>query len=232
MQHTVDAKTHRALFAARFDVDIAGALLEGVLEQPVDDVDDVRVVGVRLLIAGAEVEQLFEIAEVAALRVGIAGAADRFGQAEELDAEALDVHRVGHHPFDRQLQHMGQVGFPAVDIGLCAGHGHRIAIDRHGEDLVPLGEGVGHQRGDGGDVDFQRIDAQVRLAGLLRQPQGQAFQVQVFARTAEVVQLLAGDELQWMHLTLSGVATARVQRLLRRVLADKPLGDQFTQAHR
>jgi hypothetical protein len=67
VQHAVDAKTHRALLAARFDVDIAGALLEGVLEQPVDDVDDVRVVGVRLLIAGTEIEQLFEVAEVAAL---------------------------------------------------------------------------------------------------------------------------------------------------------------------
>jgi hypothetical protein len=62
---------------------------------------------------------LFEVAEVAALRVGIAGAADRFGQAEELDAEALDVHRVGDHPFDRQLQHMGQVGLPAGDVGLA-----------------------------------------------------------------------------------------------------------------
>ena len=63
VQHAVDAKAHRALLAPGFDVDIAGALLERVLEQPVDDVDDVRVVGVRLLIAGAEVEQLFEVAQ-------------------------------------------------------------------------------------------------------------------------------------------------------------------------
>ncbi len=60
MQHAVDAKAYGALLAARLDMDIAGTLLEGVLEQPVDDVDDVRVVGVRLLVAGAEVQQLFE----------------------------------------------------------------------------------------------------------------------------------------------------------------------------
>jgi len=63
VQHAVDAKAHRALLAPGFDVDVAGTLLERVLEQPVDDVDDVCVVGVRLLVAGAEVEQLFEIAE-------------------------------------------------------------------------------------------------------------------------------------------------------------------------
>jgi hypothetical protein len=34
-------------FAARLQVDVAGALLEGVLQQPVDDADDVLVVGVR-----------------------------------------------------------------------------------------------------------------------------------------------------------------------------------------
>ncbi|MNS27337.1 hypothetical protein D3C72_592830 [compost metagenome] len=229
VQHAVDAKAHRALFTPRLDVDIAGALLEGVLEQPVDDVDDVRIVGIRLLIAGAEVEQLFEVAEVTALLIGIAGAADRFGQAEELDAEALDIRRVGHHPFDRQLQYVGEIGLPAGDIRLGTGHGHRIAVDRHGENLVPLCEGVGHQRCDRGDVDLQRVNTQVRLAGLLRQPQGQAFQVEVFAWPAEVVELLAGDELQRMHLSMSRETAAGIQRLLRRVLANKPLGDQFTQ---
>ncbi len=53
MQHAVDAKPHGALFAAWLDMNIAGALLKCVLEQPVDDIDDVRVVGVRLLITGA-----------------------------------------------------------------------------------------------------------------------------------------------------------------------------------
>ena len=161
--------------------------------------------------------------------IGVGRAADRFGQAEKLDAEALDVHRVGHHPFDRQLQHVGQVGFPAVDVRLGAGHGHRVAVDGHRENLVALGEGVGHQRRDGRDVDLQRVDAQVRLAGLLRQPQGQAFQVEVFAGTAEVVELLAGDEFQRVHLAIGGVTAAGIERVFGRVLADKALGDQFAQ---
>ncbi|MNI60170.1 hypothetical protein D3C73_1153640 [compost metagenome] len=189
------------------------------------------IVGVRLLVAGAEVEQLFEIAQVAGLGllIDMGRAADRFGQAEKLHAEALDVHGVGHHPLDRQLQHVGEVGFPAFDIRLGAGHGHRVAIDRHREDLVALGKGIGHQRRNGRDVDFQRIDAQVRLAGLLRQPQGQAFQIQVFTRTTEIVQLLAGDEFQRVHLGIGGLTAAGVERVLGRVLADKPLGDQLAQ---
>ncbi len=76
VQHAVDTEAHGALLAARLDVDVAGALLEGVLEQPVDDGDDVRVVGVRLLVGGAEVEQLFEVADAADLLVRRGGAAD------------------------------------------------------------------------------------------------------------------------------------------------------------
>ena len=38
VQHAVDAKAHDADVAARLDVDVAGALVERVLPQPVDDV--------------------------------------------------------------------------------------------------------------------------------------------------------------------------------------------------
>lgn len=212
VQHAVDAKPHGALLAARFDVDITGALLEGVLEQPVDNVDDVGVVGVRLLVAGAQVEQLFEIAQVARLLIDRGGAADRFGQAIELHAQALDVHRVGDHPLDRQLEHVGQVGFPTVDVGLCAGDGDGVTIDRHRKDLVALGKGIGHQGCHGRDVDFQRVDAHVGLVGLLGQPQGQVLQVQALAGSAEVVQVLVGDELQRMQLAIGAVTSAGVQR--------------------
>ena len=48
VQHAVDAEAHQAGVAPRLDVDVGGALLERVLPQPVDDVDDVAVVGVEL----------------------------------------------------------------------------------------------------------------------------------------------------------------------------------------
>ncbi len=47
-------------FAARLEVDVAGALVEGVLQQPVDDADDVLVVGVELA-GAAQLHQLLEV---------------------------------------------------------------------------------------------------------------------------------------------------------------------------
>nr|GFD59549.1 hypothetical protein [Tanacetum cinerariifolium] len=75
VQHPVDAEAHGAGLPPRLDVNVAGALLIRILEQPVDDVDDVRVVGIGLLIAGAELEQLLEVAQVAHFLIGRAGAA-------------------------------------------------------------------------------------------------------------------------------------------------------------
>ncbi len=206
MQHAVDAKAHRALFAARLDVDITGALVEGVLEQPVDDVDDVRVVGIRLLIAGAEVEQLLEVAGAADLLIGGGGAADRLGQAVELDREALQVDRIGYDPLDRALEHVGEVGFPAFYERLAAGDGHGRVVHRHGKDLVALGEGVGHQRSDRGHVDLQRIDAQIGLPGLFGEPDRERLEVELLARARQVIELLRGDEFQRVLLSVRRAA--------------------------
>ena len=63
VQHAVDAEAHVADVAPRLDVDVARALLEGVLEQPVADVDDVLVVGVELA-AAPELDQLLEVGDV------------------------------------------------------------------------------------------------------------------------------------------------------------------------
>ena len=60
MQHPVDTKADDTQITPRFNVDIRGALLESVLQQPVDDVDDVRVVGVELTIGAPEIDQLLE----------------------------------------------------------------------------------------------------------------------------------------------------------------------------
>ncbi|RMS03717.1 hypothetical protein ALP75_205130 [Pseudomonas syringae pv. actinidiae] len=93
-------------------MDVAGALLECVLEQPVDDVDDVRVVGVWLLVTGTELEQLLKVAHVAHFLLRRIGTADRLRQPEKLHRHALDVSRVGDHTLDLQLEHVRQVRFP------------------------------------------------------------------------------------------------------------------------
>ncbi|MCY1396512.1 hypothetical protein D9M71_114870 [compost metagenome] len=228
MQYPVDAKAHIALLTTRLDVDIAGALLEGVLEQPIDDIDDMRVIGVRFLVAGSKVEQLLEVARAAGFLLRAAGAANRFGQAKKLDGQALNLHRVGYDTLDRQLQHMSQVRFPAGDMGLGTGDCHSVLIDCHGKNPVALGEGVGHQRRYCGDIDGQRVNAQVWLANLLRQPACQAFQFQGFAGAFEVGEPLAGDEFQWV-LFAFGLVAAVYQCLFGSVLIYQALGNQFAQ---
>ena len=51
MQHAIDAEAHHPRIASRLDVDVGGALFERVLPQPIDDVDDVLIVGVGCLAA-------------------------------------------------------------------------------------------------------------------------------------------------------------------------------------
>lgn len=62
MQHAVDAEANIALLATRLDMDVAGALLERILQQPVDQVHYMLVVGIRLADA-AEFSELFEITD-------------------------------------------------------------------------------------------------------------------------------------------------------------------------
>lgn len=50
-------------------MDIAGALFNGVLQQPIDDMHDVRVVGTGLGLALAQFQQLLEFAQARRLLV-------------------------------------------------------------------------------------------------------------------------------------------------------------------
>src|SRR5690606_22371428 len=91
VQHAVDAEAHAAHVAARLQVDVGGALLVGVLQQPVDDVDDVVVVGID--VAGAtQLDQLLEARRLAALLAAVLlRAAHRAGDAVELHRVAVQV---------------------------------------------------------------------------------------------------------------------------------------------
>jgi hypothetical protein len=61
MQHAIDPETHHPVIPARFEVDVAGALVERILHQPVDDGDHMLVVGVEVLAAAPQLDQLFEV---------------------------------------------------------------------------------------------------------------------------------------------------------------------------
>jgi hypothetical protein len=198
VQHAVDAEADEALVPARLDVDVAGALVEGVLQQPVDDVDDVGVVGLGAL-QRAELEHLLEVGDVADFQPGLARLRDRPRHGVELEHVAVQVRRIRHHATDAPpAQGLGEHGLPLVHERLAAGDHHLVVADLHGEDVVALGEGVAHHLGDGVDVDLQRVDAQVRLTADPAQPVGEGFEVERLARGVAVLELPGGDDLQRM----------------------------------
>ena len=81
VQQAIDTVAQLALFAAWFQVDIAGALLDGVLQQPVDDMHDMRVVCAGLGLAFAQLKQLLKFPQ--ARRLLVLRAFYRLGQAVE-----------------------------------------------------------------------------------------------------------------------------------------------------
>ena len=86
MQHPIDAKTHDTLVASRLHVDITGTLFEGVLKQPVDDIDYMAIIGIELA-ALAQLSELLQVLHTACLSRAIktaAGTLDRTRQCVEL----------------------------------------------------------------------------------------------------------------------------------------------------
>ena len=82
---------------------VAGALLEGVLKQPINDIHNVCIIGVRLLITCAKGEQLFKVACAVGFLIVKRRTVYRLGQRKQLKAQALDFQRVGDYTFNRTL---------------------------------------------------------------------------------------------------------------------------------
>jgi len=58
VQHAVDAEPRNPDLAPRLEMDVAGALVERILKQPVDDVDHMRVVGLDLAASSTNCSKL------------------------------------------------------------------------------------------------------------------------------------------------------------------------------
>ncbi len=131
------------------------ALFVGVLQQPIDDMHDVLVVGVD--IAGAA--QLYQLFETRQPGIGIAatadiavGAAYRAGDAEELHRVAVQVQRIGQHHLDAAAGEVLDIGQPLQRQRLAGGHQHAFGVHRQRQDAVAARIGVGDHAGHRGDV--------------------------------------------------------------------------------
>jgi hypothetical protein len=169
VQHTVDAETDHALVAARLQVDVAGALVEGVLPEPVHHLHHVLVVGVQLL-GLAQLDQLLEAAKGIALVAHLAGRAHRLRQRKELGDVAHHVlRRRDHQPHTLSGLPL-DLGNPVDHKRLRRRHHHLGRADLHRQHLVALGVGRAHHVAHLAHIDLERIDAEILQSTALGQP--------------------------------------------------------------
>ncbi len=228
----IDPETHVALLAARLDVDVAGALVEGVLQQPVDDADDVLVLGVDR--AGlAEFDELLEVLQIGrhlARRLQ-PGAVHRLADAVKLDQVILQLAGIGEHRLDRLVDDALELEHPFEIEGIGDRDDDLVLGDLDGEDLETRRVGVGHDRRALGDVHLQRIEVITRMAGLLGEPVGQPIERQSLVGPRLVVPLAAGDDFDGMQVASILIGDQRGDHaglvLLDHILRDQQLEDSL-----
>ena len=79
MQNAIDSKAHDRDIATRLDVNIRCALIKRILPEPIDERDNVMVVGIQRAPGLAELDQLLEVIDAPGAAVVFLGAFDRTG---------------------------------------------------------------------------------------------------------------------------------------------------------
>ncbi len=208
-------------------MDVARALLERVIEQPVADVDDVLIVGVELA-APSQLHQLLEVGDLADVLFALAGRAfDRLGEVEELDDVVLDIERVNEHALDIEVQELSELFLPFAHERL-AGRNRRLTRgDDDRQDAVALRVRCRHQLGHRREVDLERINVHIGQVDLFRQPLRQDFESQRLLRIARVLEFLVGDHDQRMRPAAIDAAVA--DQLVGIFPADELVGNEVGQ---
>ena len=220
MQHAVDPEAHDALVALGLHVDVAGALIERVLQDPVDDVDHVRVVGLDL---GAELDELLEIAQKIG-GTGLGRPLHLLRQLVELGRVAGDVDRIGDHALHGLLGDLFDLAHPVVQERLAGGHHDFGGLDRDRQNRIPGGIGAGHHVHHPREVDPQRIDVLVRQLDLFGQPLRQRLQIEQPALRIRSAEIHFGQHRDRVPKPL---AVADREHPLRIRLRQPPVGHQL-----
>ncbi len=240
VQHPVDAEAHDAQLPPRLDMDVAGPLLEGVLPEPVDDADDVLVVGVELAVGPAQLHELLEIRQARRRLVPrLHRLLHRAGEVVELHQVAVDVERVGDDAADLLAQDGLQLRLPLAHVGLGGGDHHFPRGDLQRQDAEARRVGVGNHLGDGAEVDLQGVDVPVLEADAPGQPFREEIQGKRLVGLPRRLPFLVGNHHQGVDvasevtaLLLEGLADAPGDEVLRRQGVDHLGQGQAVLVHR
>jgi len=146
--------------------------------QPVDDLHHALVVGVELLVAAAELDELLEARAAARGLAALLRRTDRTRQRVELRRVALKLDRVADDQLDAPLGVRLDLADPAGVEGLAGRDRDLVVAQEQRQRTVRFRISDRHHVGDAADVDLQRIDALVRHAAALAEPLGQRFGVE------------------------------------------------------
>jgi hypothetical protein len=125
----------------------------------------------------------------------------------------------------RELQDSFELVGPAAYEWLAGGNRQHAPVDGNRQDAIALGIRVRHRRGDGAEIDLQRVDVLVRHAELRGQPLDEVVEAQCPARRPLRANPLLGDELERMVEALR----ARTPDLGGIGLRDQAVGDHELQ---
>src|SRR5690606_22306821 len=89
MKEAIDAKTYAPHIAARLDMNVASALVVGVLQQPIDDFYDVLVIGIWIC-GSTQIDQLLKVSYRRRARAAT-GVADGSCERIKFDGMAFDI---------------------------------------------------------------------------------------------------------------------------------------------
>ena len=181
-------------------MDIAGALIEGVFHQPVDDTDNMLIFGIDFT-GFSEFDELFEILKIARHfgRGLVAGALHCPADAVKLDLVIFQFPRICQYRGDRTLDDPVQLIHPFEIVGIGQ-RDHDFAVgnlDR--QDAESRRVGVGDYGGAGSNIHFKGIEVISAYTGLLGQPVGQHVERQHLLRLLVVSPLPVGNDFQRMQ---------------------------------
>ena len=198
MQHAVDAEADDPDIPPRFNMNVRRPLIESVLPEPVNDVNDVLVVGVERPVGLAQFNQLLEARNAGVGLTLLRRLLDRFGEVEELNQITLDIRRAGHDATDVLAQDGRQFALPLAQIGLSGRDHHLVRRHLNRQDGKAGRIGAGHHVADPAEINFQRIDMHVGQTDLIRHPLRQDLDGQQAGRKFGITPFLVGNHHQRM----------------------------------
>ena len=177
---TVDAQAHHGALALGLDVDVAGTLLKGVLEEQVHGAHHVLVGAVELLVA-AHVDKLLEVPDVERRGAHLLGLLQRTLEGEDLVDGFQDLGAQAEQGLDRVAGGVLDVVNRRAIVRVHHGDVQPPSLEAHRNHEVLERERLRDDRRELPGIELQGIDAHEDDVGCLGEDAAELFVIDEFA---------------------------------------------------